>query len=240
MTEETKQEVVETEEVKQEVVTQQPAASGVAASDLLLPRIELLQAMSPKVQQGQGKPGTIVDNLEGNPLGEDGTAVTIIPIRVEKNFIRWFPRDEGGGIMYRTNNGNDPRVVEDTKWIGKEKPKCTAYLNFLCIVEGRTLPIVVSFAMTSYTAGRKLLTMCESGRMEGLEYHDCRYKLSPLVKTNSFGSFFIFGIDKIGPSTSDDKARAKRAMDMFSGKEISFEQESGTATTTSNDHGDEF
>jgi len=200
--------------------------------DLLLPRVDLLQALSPVVVSGEKKPGQIINNITQEDLGSP----SIIPIYLTKNWIRWKPRNEGGGIIWRSNDPTDPRVIEETKWVNNEKPLATAYFNFLCLVEGEDVPIVLSFSMTSYQAGRKLFTLT---KMTPGPIYSCKYKLSAVSKTNNFGTFFVFDVTKEGPASEEDQAKASDLKKMFAGKELNFDSER-TEKTSTNGLSDEF
>jgi len=192
--------------------------------DLLLPRIELLQAMSPAVQNGLGKAGELVNQISKTPLPTD----IIIPIAMHRKYIKWVPRNEGGGIEYQTSDPNDPRVIQDTKWGAHgEKPTCTKYLNFLVLLEGSTLPIVLSFAMTSYQAGRKLYTMA---KMAGGDIWAKKYKLHSVQKTNNMGSFFVFDVTEAGSTSAEDKKVCESLYTAFSTRDLNFEVDGGHTT----------
>lgn len=191
-------------------------------SDLLLPRIELLQGLSPAVQQGKGKAGEIVNQISKQPLSTD----IIIPIAMHRKYIKWIPRDEGGGIEYQTNDRNDPRVKEDTKWGAHgEKPSCTAYMNFLVLLEGSTLPIVLSFAMTNYNTGKKLYTLC---KMTGKDMWMNRYKLSSLSRTNKMGTWHVFEVDEAGKTEEREFVIAEQLYHAFASRgDLNFEVDDG-------------
>jgi len=193
-------------------------------NDLLLPRIELLQALSPAVTQGKGTAGQLVNQISKSPLPTN----IFVPIAMHRKFIKWVPRDEGGGIEYQTNDPKDPRVIEDTKWGPHgEKPSCTKYTNFLVLLEGQTLPIILSFAMTSYQAGRKLYTMC---KMAGGDIWNKKYKLSSLQKQNNKGVFYTFEVDEAGDTDEGDRKNAEVLYESFSTRDLNFEVENNQAT----------
>lgn len=203
-------------------------------SDLLLPRVELLQSMSPTVQNGLGKAGDLVNQISKTPLSTD----IFVPIAMHRKFIKWIPRGEGGGIDYQTTDPKDPRVIQDTKWGPHgEKPTCTKYLNFLVLLEGTTLPIIVSFAMTSFQAGRKLYTMA---KMAGGDVWDKKYKLHSVSKTNSMGTFFVFDVTEAGNANDEDKKTAEALYTAFSTRNLDFEVEGGSSTPAADPKGEDF
>lgn len=194
--------------------------TNISKDDLVLPRIELLQGQSPAVTDGDHKPGELVNSITKERLPED---LKIIPILVEKNFIKWRPREEGGGIDYRTNDPYDPRVVEDTKWHGDEKPVCTAYLNFLCLIEGQDMPIVLSFCNTSYQSGRKLLTLA---KMAGGDIFNRKYRLTAIKRQNQYGTFYVFGVENAGAATAEERQHAENLFETFQSQGLKFQEES--------------
>jgi len=230
---------------KKEVAVKQPTEVAVPVvnkeidrnvgnEDLILPRLELLQALSPSVVKDGATPGIIVNNLTKEDLGSP----TIVPIYLTKNWIRWRPRHEGGGMVWRSDDPTDPKVIEESKWgADGAKPLATAYLNFLCLVSGDSMPVIVSFCNTSYKTGRKLLTLV---KMSPGHLFDSRFELSATSQTNNKGTFFVFDVKKIGPSTSEERAAASEIGSMFAGKDLNFEAEGGAKSTTTEGLGDEF
>lgn len=194
------------------------------AKDLLLPRIELLQGLSPAVQEGKGKAGDLVNQISKTPISTN----IFIPVAMHRKYIRWIPRDQGGGIEYQTTDSSDKRVIADTKWGAHgEKPTCTSYMNFLVLLEGETLPIVLSFSMTNYQEGRKLYTMC---KMANCDMWLRKYKLTTKIKKNNMGTWHVFDVSEAGKTNEGDAAIAEQLYTAFASRDLSFEVESGQST----------
>ena len=70
--------------------------------DLELPRISLLQAISPEVVDDHHAPGQFFHNIAEMELGDK---LRVVPIHISKSFILWRPRHEGGGILARAADG---------------------------------------------------------------------------------------------------------------------------------------
>lgn len=209
--------------------------SNIGNEDLILPRVELLQALSPTVVTGDKSAGQIVNNITKEDLGEK---ITLVPVYLTKNWIRWRKREEGGGMMWRSNDPSDERVITESKWgADGSKPLATAYLNFLCLIEGGEMPIIVSFANTNYKTGRKWLTLTKmsSGRI-----WDSQYELSAHSQTNNKGTFYVFDVKRTGPSTAKQKQEAESFGNMFAGKDLNFEAEGASKPAETGEIGDEF
>ena len=211
---------------KQEVAKQSDKPRGFEnedAKDLLLPRVELLQGLSPAVQEGKGTAGDLVNQISKTPLPTE----YFVPITMQRRYIKWIPRDQGGGVEYQTSDPTDKRVIEDIKWGSHgEKPSCTAYMNFLILLEEQTLPIVLSFSMTNYQEGRKLYTMC---KMANCDIWLKRYKVGTKAKTNNMGTWHVFDISEAGDASKENAAMAEKLYHSFGKTQFNVDLD---ATTT--------
>lgn len=204
------------------------------AKDLLMPRIELLQALSPAVAEGKGKAGDIVNNISKSPIPTN----VFIPIAMQRKYIKWIPRSEGGGIEYQTTDPQDPRVIEDTKWGPHgEKPTCTAYLNFLILLEGNTLPTILSFSMTNYQTGRELYTMC---KLANCDMWLKKYRLGTKLKKNNMGTWFVFDVMEAGDTAPREVQIAEHLYNAFAKQEFKFDDEQQSTQTVKADANEDF
>ena len=81
-------------------MSSKPKIGNLDESDRIVPRVQLLQAISPEVTQYENaKPGNFWHNLAGELLGPKLLAV---PIVVRKSYILWAPRSEERGILARS------------------------------------------------------------------------------------------------------------------------------------------
>lgn len=72
-------------------------------SDLIIPRVKLLQAISPEVTDFENaKAGQFWHSLAGEPLGE---GLRFAPIMIRKSYTLWAPRGDNRGVLARANDG---------------------------------------------------------------------------------------------------------------------------------------
>lgn len=105
--------------VKQNAVTEAPKSSlpahlqggkthqfgNIDSTDLIIPRIKLLQAISPEVTENDAaKAGEFWHTIAAESLG---SVLKGIPILVRKSYVLWSPRNDDRGILARANNGKD-------------------------------------------------------------------------------------------------------------------------------------
>ena len=87
-----------------------PGFGNVGVDDLVVPRVKLLQGMSPECKPvsagGLGMPqGMYFHTSEAGTIGEK---VTVVPLGIKKTVEGWPPRgskDEGQGIMFKSSDG---------------------------------------------------------------------------------------------------------------------------------------
>lgn len=76
---------------------------GVGREDLEVPRLKLLQALSPECAEfDTAKPGMFWHTLADEPIGK---SIKIVPIYTDISYILWRPRHQGGGILARAVDG---------------------------------------------------------------------------------------------------------------------------------------
>ena len=70
--------------------------------DLEIPRMKLLSAKSPEVEEGTEKSGTYFHSILEECWGDK---VLIVPVFIRKRYLLWKPRWDGGGILARADDG---------------------------------------------------------------------------------------------------------------------------------------
>ena len=89
--------------------------------DVEIPRLALLQALSDPVAEGDEKPGNFWHTVAEVNLGSE---LQIVPVFTSHSYILWKPRDQGGGILARADDGvhwNPPKGEFEIALPGKRK-----------------------------------------------------------------------------------------------------------------------
>lgn len=184
--------------------------------DLLIPRIKLLQPLSPEVSGDlEQEAGTIFLNLSNKNLGKE---IMITPIMHYRSRILWTPKDDGGGIdcsapdaktpketKYATNCAACPKKDWDNE-AKKEKdkqPKCTMYENFVVLTGDSTEPVVLSMERSKMKVAKRWYS---SMALKGGDMADHVYKLAVVKEKNSNDeAFFNYVVSDTGKKTAADK-----------------------------------
>ena len=198
---------------------------GVDREDIIIPRVKLLQALSPEVQAGIKPQGVFI-----NSITQEEVEPVFIPLFKFKNWIKFNPRDkrdpnfnpdfEPGAIIWRTDDPNDPRIAEAKFGPNGELPTATTFLNFFCLFSTPSMdfkPTILSFSKTSYKAGKKLLTL---SLMAGGDMFSRKYELSSNKTKNDIGEFYVMEVSPAGKVSDEEYAAAEMAYNMYRGKKI--------------------
>lgn len=133
--------------------------------DLLVPRLILLQGLSPQVTEGDCKPGQIINSITGDIWIDKDEEVEFIPVYHYLEWIQWGDRELREGIKERTLDPESKlaqmamRGQKYTDSKGVDQWIVTEYHNFVSLLPSRDMkmPVVISCAKTNHKKGRKLL-----------------------------------------------------------------------------------
>lgn len=150
------------------------AGSEITKKDIIIPRILLMQPMSPPVTDGKAIFGEWRESLNLEMLGNFDKGVDFVPFFMEKVFIEYKVENDGKGnvekkylrsIAITPENESlkyeDEQLDEATgEMIQIQRDRC---MNFYVLLKaelelGTAFPYVISFRRTSLRAGQKLTT----------------------------------------------------------------------------------
>jgi len=95
---------------------------NVTSNDLLVPRLVILQALSPQVNKRKSE---YIDGAEVGMIADVGTGevypdgVWFLPVFYRKDYLEWAPRDSGKGLV---NIHTDPAILDQTTRNERNQP----------------------------------------------------------------------------------------------------------------------
>jgi len=163
----------------------------VKSSDMVLPRLEIVQALSPiKEANEDAREGHLFNSVTQQLLGDH---VYFVPIYFRLEFLIWKDQDQGGGFFgsfptleqaeerksVEVGNGEDPDYLEivDTP----------VHYGLLVTPEGEMEQIVISMAKTKSKVSRKWNAMIQ---IAGGDRFGRVYKISTFTDENKKGQKF--------------------------------------------------
>lgn len=165
----------------------------VKASDLLVPRLSILQALSPQLNRKKAEhiPGAEVGMIADLGLGEVFPGgVLFLPVQYRKDYLEWAPRETGKGLVHIHS---DPAILDHCTRDERNRPTLpngnyvaeTAQFFGLNLSAGRRM-CFIAMASTQLKKARRwvMLAMGEKlQRSDGSEYTPPLYYRSYLLGT---------------------------------------------------------
>lgn len=195
------------------------------ADDLIIPRIKIMQALSPEVQDGKAKIGDIVNSLTLERLNDK----VFIPVCKFNNNVYWRDRSEGGGIICRAadakvgtwEDGHTElcsvcrRCEFDNSKQGREAiPTCTKYINFLGFFADDLMPIILSFSKTNMAEGKKMYSMAKVTRQNIWNFG---YTLISKERAKNANRWYIIDPVSAGPTSEELRIVGMELYKQFAG-----------------------
>lgn len=175
-------------------------SEDVTSNDITLPRIEVLQALSPQLKKSEpnyiegSEQGQIFNTISGEIYGP---SVVIIPILFQRQFIIWQDRKLGGGFtgMYATE------LEAESERDAMEKPDdyevAEHHVNYCLIMHdnGRLEEAVLSWARSKIKASKRLNALVQ---MNPGDRYSRAYKLKAVEASGPKGDYWTFDVSPVG------------------------------------------
>ena len=254
MKEETKKNQVATQS-EAKLVTQPDVPLGFEdedSGDMIIPRVKVIQTLSPERKDKIANEGDIINSLTKEKLN----GKVFIPVFKFNNNIWWRDRSDGGGIRCIARDGKLGTMSDGTNLVcasckrcefdntkqGKESlPKCTKYINFFGFFAGERMPIILSFAKTSYNEGKKLYSLAKVTMQNMWNYG---YALNEKLQAKGGNEWFICVPTPAGATEESDRefglSLYKTYRNSIQNLDYDMEESTSASTTTPSIEATEF
>lgn len=192
------------------------------AGDVIIPRVKVIQALSPERKDKVADEGDIINSLTKEKLN----GKVFVPVFKFNNNVWWKERSEGG-INCIARDGKLGTMSDDTTMLcaacrrcefdntkqGKEAlPTCTKYINFFGFFAGERMPIILSFSKTSYNEGKKLYSLAKVTMQNMFNYG---YKLDAKLMSKGGNEWYVPVMTADGPTSEEDRQFAAGLFMMY-------------------------
>jgi hypothetical protein len=210
-------------------------SEDVTINDLVLPRVDVLQALSPQIKKTDpqyiphSEQGIIFNTVSGELYGSQ---ITIVPVVFRREFIIWQSRKSGGGFRgsfptaeeaeeerQNLENPNDHEVVE-------------THVNFVLIIHpnGRTEEAVLSWSKSKRKVSRKMNSLVQ---MVNANRYARAYKLTAIPVIGPKGEYWSFDVGALGFVTKPVYDRAEASYEAIRRGERSVQHDQNEAEAES-------
>jgi len=169
-------------------------------SDIKIPLALLMQKMSVMVDEEKAKSGEIRGSLECNLLGGTDKPFFFVPLVIQNVWVEKIPSTKKFVGVYPRTRANEKQDLTYINAEGFEVVR-TKQIDCFCmelgeLSSGEALPYKLSFKVTSYDAGKTLITIATKLMMFGKPLYTYVFKVSTIKKENDKGTFYVFDLSQ--------------------------------------------
>jgi hypothetical protein len=191
-------------------------SEGIETQDLMIPRISILQSMSPQVSKRDSEyvegaeSGSIFNTV--TRVAKDGEkGITVLPIKYRRAYIEWKPnrggfvRDHGGDGSVLNNCEQDPATFRHVNKDGNEIITTAEYFLFVLGDDGGYETALLSMSGSQLKKSRRWNSMMaqlklpkpdKTGYFNPAMFYTS-YKLTTCPEENDLGSWFGWDIEML-------------------------------------------
>lgn len=164
---------------------------NVGVEDLTIPRLEIVQGLSPAVKPNDpgyiegAKQGDLINSVTNRVYGRD---VFLVPVHFTKQWLVWKSFDQGGGFFGAFNSPAEAETKKAEVVEGGEKAEFIEVVDtptHLCLLvnhaEGRIDEVMIPMTKTKAKVSRAWNTMI---RMSGLDRFARVYRITTAMEKN--------------------------------------------------------
>lgn len=215
---------------------------GFTSEDLIVPRLNLLQALSKAVTDGIGKMGQFQDSLTQEILGD---SVEVVLLGMKNGAVYFKP---GEGMVCKTMDGvtsingdTCAKCPYNEYWKAWKEdgspPACSASKEFITITRGtvkseESRPLMVTFMKTGFKTGKKLATIA---RLANRDIYFRSYIITSEKSKNDKGTFCKMNVNIGTPLSPEEYTQAERWYEILNTSKITVAGDEDTFDTKSMD-----
>lgn len=183
-----------------------------SSKDVVIPRIQVMQAVSEKVKEGEAKYGEIRDSVTFELLGGFDKPLKFTPFHLQRvwvvNEVSGKNRTYVETVPVESDPSN-PKFNDDWKFKEEINPlttiERTRVMNFYVLLEGRNLPHLLAFKGAGSRAGKQLATqMYMLNKEKALSPAAYQMLLVPKKQSGKSGEFV--GVEvKVGRGSTQEE-----------------------------------
>lgn len=180
----------------------------VTTSDMALPFLTILQALSPQVNKRGGEyidgaePGMILNTVTNALYNE----LLVVPASYKTRYTEWKPRDQGGGLVkdWGEDSSMHDKCTRDerNRVVTPAGTNITKSATFFGLIHPSQERCIIAFSSTQLKKGRQWVTQSMNDRITGpggkkidTPLFFRAYKLTTVAESNDKGDWFGWRIE---------------------------------------------
>lgn len=200
----------------------------IQGSDIICPKILLMQGLSKLVADEKVRAGTFVDSLTENSVIEKGESAEFIVLKSWRTWTVFQDTGKGQPAFLRSENftTRPTREREETqdgaRILNYETHNYFALLANEIGSEDGILPYTLSFRSTGLMASKTIKTLAQKQKMKGTNIPMCFnvFELSAEHRENDSGKFYVPKVKHGRMATEEELTSVKHWMDVMQNETV--------------------
>lgn len=196
-------------------------SEDVTARDIILPRIDVIQALSPQLKKSEAvyiedaEQGDIFNTVSGQLYGNE---ITFIPVVFKREYIIWQDRKLGGGFRGAFNTEDEAEQERQMQENPDTLEIVETHVHFIliCHDDGRLEEAVLSLSKSKRKVSRKLNSLVQ---MVPGDRFGRAYKLSAVEVSGPKGDYWSFEVANLGYVSKDAYEKGRDTYEAIRGGE---------------------
>lgn len=214
---------------------------NVSSEDLSIPFLRITQAMSPQVNERDGKyidgcqQGDIFNTVD-NTLYKGGKGVSVVPVAYKRNYLEWLPERRGLAAVHDTSEilAQVSKTERGQDFLPNGNLLSTTANHYVLVLDGKGgfTQAIIAFGGSQLKKSKKwnsimsgLKAKTKDGKVFTPPIFAHKYLLKSVVEQNDQGSWFGWDISLGDQLTSED------AFIYSAAKQFSLNVNSGTVSS---------
>lgn len=174
-------------------------SEDVTAKDMILPRVDVLQALSPQIKKSDpnyidgAEQGMIFNTVTGELYG---SSINFVPILFRKEFVVWKLRKHGGGFCGAFHTMEEADAFRASLQAPDEHESVESHQHFaILLTEHGPEEAVFSMTKSKLKVSRALNTLIQ---IAGVDRFAKAYRLDAIETSSDKGDFWSFKAHPVG------------------------------------------
>lgn len=203
--------------------------------DQAVPFLAIIQSNSPIIEtKATARPGMLFNTVTQDVFDGKDAGVAFIPVKTEKYFVEWKPREQGGGFvkMHEVTSDLVASITSEQEFgkykmikgdLGSNDLVQTFYVYGILINdEGFTTPIIMAFTSTKIMAYKNWMNKANSIQMKlpdgrilnsrDFPLYAHRYRIKTISQKNAKGSFYNYTVALDGNTAAEARLPTNDAL----------------------------
>jgi hypothetical protein len=174
-------------------------SEDVTAKDMILPRVDVLQALSPQIKKSDPAyiPGAEQGQIFNTVTGEIyGSSVTFIPVMFRREFTVWKLRKAGGGFCGAFKTREDADIAVSLMQNPADYESVESHQHFaMLLTDHGPEEAVFSMTKSKLKVSRALNTLIQ---IAGVDRFAKAYRIDAVEASSDKGEFWSFKVHPVG------------------------------------------